>query len=168
MMKKTRFLFLILLLTGSLLVLTGCGGKQKSGQPTATQEIYQPTRSVATLPPPTQPPACTNVVGSIEDVNYPEGTVVAPGTKIRKEWEVVNYSDCVWGEGYHLFFISGNQMGAPDFVDIPRIPVGSKGKILVEMTAPEEPGEYRSEWKLFGSDNRFFGESLVVSITVEK
>ena len=63
--------------------------------------------------------------------------------------------------------LSGNQMDAPDFVDIPRIPVGSKGKITVQLTAPEEPGEYRSEWKLFGSDNRFFGESLVVNITVQ-
>lgn len=160
-MKKTLILFILLLL------LSGCGLIQQSGKPTATVEIYLPTRSAATLPAPTQPPACNNIVGYIEDVNYEDGTVVAPGTKFMKEWEVINYGDCVWGEGYHLYFISGDQMGAPDYVDIPRIPVGSKGKITVELTAPEEKGEYRSEWKLFGSDNRFFGESLVVSIVVE-
>ena len=58
-------------------------------------------------------------------------------------------------------------MGAPDFVEIPHIPIGSKGKISVELTAPEEPGEYKSEWKLFGADNRFFGESLVARIVVQ-
>ena len=63
--------------------------------------------------------------------------------------------------------LEGNQMGAPDFVEIPHIPIGSKGKISVELTAPTEPGEYRSEWKLFGADNRFFGESLVAKIVVQ-
>lgn len=164
-MKKHPFLFFLLF--GVLLIISGCGILPGPVQPTPTVEIYQPTRSVATLPPPTQPPACTNIVGSIEDVNYPDGTYVAPGTKFMKEWEVINYSDCVWGEGYHLYFISGSQMGAPDFVDIPRIPVGSRGKITVTFTAPEEKGEYRSEWKLFGADNRFFGDSLTVSIIVQ-
>lgn len=166
-MKNKRDLILLILFAGMLLAISACGSGQSGKEPTATAEVYMPTRSLATVPPPTQAPACTNIVGSVEDMNYPEGTKVAPGTTFTKEWEVINYSDCVWDEDYHLYFISGNQMGAPDYVDIPRIPVGSKGKITVQLTAPEEPGEYRSEWKLFGSDNRFFGQSLVVSIIVE-
>ncbi|MBQ6518981.1 MAG: hypothetical protein IJI14_09685 [Anaerolineaceae bacterium] len=162
MKKYFIVLFMILL----ALITAGCG---KQAEPTAepTQEIYQPTRSVATVPAPTKAASCTNYMSYLGDVNYTDGTVVAPGAKFTKEWEVINYSDCNWDDKYHLFFISGNQMGAPDFVEIPHIPIGSKGKISVELTAPTEPGEYRSEWKLFGADNRFFGESLIANIVVE-
>ena len=160
-----RRYFIVLFTIILSVLLSGCG---KQTEPTAepTQEIYQPTRSVATVPVPTKAAACSNVMSYLGDVNYTDGAVLAPGEKFTKEWEVINYSDCSWDERYHLFFISGNQMGAPDFVSIPHIPVGSKGKLSVELTAPSEPGEYRSEWKLFGADNRFFGESLVADIIV--
>lgn len=160
---RRHFIVLFVIIISAL--LSGCG---KQTEPTAepTQEIYQPTRSVATVPVPTKSAACSNVMSYLGDVNYTDGAVLAPGEKFTKEWEVINYSTCSWDDRYHLFFISGNQMGAPDFVSIPQIPVGSKGKLSVELTAPMEPGEYRSEWKLFGADNRFFGESLIADIVV--
>ena len=163
---RIRRTFILLSIAAVLSVLfSAC--QKKEPEPVPTEVIYQPTRSAATIPAPTKEAVCTNVMGYVEDVTYNDGTVIAPGAKFLKEWEVINYSDCNWEEGYHLFFVSGNQMGAPDFVDIPHIPIGAKGKISVELTAPDEPGEYRSEWKLFGSDNRFFGESLVANIIVE-
>lgn len=162
-MRKSFFIFSLIVLA---VLLSGCGKQTETPEP--TQEIYQPTRSVATVPVPTKAAACTNVMSYLGDVNYLDGAVLSPGEKFTKEWEVINYSDCNWDNKYHLFFISGNQMGAPDFVDIPHIPIGSKGKISVELTAPMEPGEYRSEWKLFGADNRFFGESLITNIVVEE
>ena len=146
-------------------LLSGCTDPDK-GKPTPTVEVYQPTRSVATVFAPTQAPACTNVLSYSEISDLFQEMKAAPGEKFTVEWEVINYSSCVWDEKYHLFFISGEQMGAPNFVDIPHVPVGSKAKIAVTMTAPEEPGEYHSEWKMFGSDNRFFGESLVLDLTV--
>jgi hypothetical protein len=161
-MKRKELNFLILLFC---LILSACS--QKTEDVPATQEIFQPTRSVATVPVPTKAAACNNMMSFLGDVNYEDGTVVPAGTVFTKEWEVINYSDCNWDERYHLFFISGNQMGAPDFIEIPHTPIGSKGKISVQLTAPMEPGEYRSEWKLFGADNRFFGESLIVNIVVE-
>lgn len=163
-MTRKSFLILILLIV-VVFLLTSCGKKTEQVEP--TQEIFQPTRSVATVVAPTRAPSCNNVMTYLGDANYADGTVMSPGQKFTKEWEVINYSDCNWDSKYHLFFISGNQMGAPDFVEIPHIPIGSKGKISVELTAPDEPGEYRSEWKLFGADNRFFGESLVAKIVVQ-
>ena len=164
-MKTRDSLFILILLVALMIILSACGKKTEGPEP--TEAVFQPTRSVATIQAPTKAATCNNVMGYVEDVTYQDGTVVAPGTKFLKEWEVINYSDCSWGEGYRLFFVSGNQMGAPDFVAIPHIPVGAKGKLSVEMTAPQEKGEYRSEWKLFGTDNRFFGESLVANIIVE-
>ena len=161
-MKFSRYFCLILALL-LLLVLSAC--QQEKAEPTP-EAIFQPTRSVATIPVPTRSATCSNQMTYVKDDTYYDGSVVEAGTKFLKEWEVVNNGDCNWDDRYRLFFISGNQMSAPDFVSIPHIPVGSKGKIAVELTAPEEPGDYRSEWKLFDSNNRFFGESLVAKITV--
>jgi len=163
-MKKRSLLIIIISILFAVIFLSSCNQGEKV-EP--TQEVFQPTRSVATIPAPTKAPSCNNVMSYLGDANYADGTILSPGQKFTKEWEVINYSDCNWDSKYHLFFISGNQMGAPDFVEIPHIPIGSKGKIAVELTAPDEPGEYRSEWKLFGADNRFFGESLVAKITVQ-
>lgn len=164
-MNKKNLLILFILILSAVLALSSCNQQTEKAEP--TQEVFQPTRSVATVPAPTKAPSCNNVMTYLGDANYADGTVVAPGQKFTKEWEVINYSDCNWDSKYHLFFISGNQMGAPDFVEIPHIPIGSKGKISVELTAPTEPGEYRSEWKLFGADNRFFGETLAANIVVQ-
>ncbi len=161
---KYKHLLLLVILPALCALLSACGGR--TDKPTPTPVIYMPTRSVATLPAPTKAPACENRM-VLEEDDYEIKLYVAPGAKFLKEWVVTNYSSCAWDEQYHLFFVSGNQMGAPDYVEIPHIPIGSKGKISLELTAPEEPGEYRSEWKLFGSDNRFFGESLIAEIIVQ-
>ena len=162
-MKKIVLYFILLIIFS--LCLSGCD--QDAGKPTPTVEIYQPTRSVATVVVATAAPSCTNVLSYSQYSDLSQVVYAAPGEKFTVEWEVINYSSCIWDERYHLFFISGVQMGAPDFVEIPRVPIGSKAKIAVTMTAPEEPGEYHSEWKMFGNDNRFFGESLVLDVTVE-
>ena len=162
-MNRIRFI-LFITLTALCAFLSACVLGTPS--PTSTPVIYMPTRSAATLPPPTQAPACENRMLLDEDEDALGKIYVSPGTKFLQEWVVTNYSSCNWDEQYHLFFVSGSQMGAPDYVEIPHIPIGSKGKISIELTAPTEPGEYRSEWKLFGSDNRFFGESLTVEIIV--
>ncbi len=165
---RSKTFCLITLIMISLLMLSGCGKKEPEDTPTPTADVFLPTRSVATVPVPTQASTCTNYMSFLDDVTYGDGTVVEPGQKFLKEWEVINYSTCNWDEKYHLFFISGDQMGAPDYLEVPHIPIGSRGKISVELTAPDKPGEYRSEWKLFGADNRFFGESLIAEITVRE
>ena len=161
-MKPVRNILLIVTIV-MILALSACS--QQKTEPTP-EAVYQPTRSVATVPVPTRSATCSNQMTYVRDDTYNDGTVVTPGTTFLKEWEVINNGDCNWDDRYSLFFISGDQMNAPDSVTIPHIPVGAKGKVSVELTAPEEPGEYRSEWKLFDSNNRFFGESLVASITV--
>lgn len=164
-MKRTVFTLIVLCALTAL--LAGCSGGNTEPTAAPTEEIYMPTRSEAAPVIPTKESACENLVIFLGDVNYEDGSVVPAGTTFVKEWEVQNYGNCDWDENYHLYFVAGDQMGAPNYVDIPHVPQGAKGRISVEMTAPEEPGEYRSEWKLFGADNRFFGESLSVEIVVE-
>ena len=161
-----RLYFIVIVLILLMVCLSSCKKQEEDAE--TTPEVYMPTRSVSTVPVPTKAPTCNNVMSYVEDANYEDGTILAPGTKFTKEWEVINYGDCNWDQKYHLFFISGDQMGGKDFISIPHVPIGAKGKISVELIAPDEPGEYHSEWKLFGADNRFFGESLTVDIIVQE
>ncbi len=160
--KKVPFLFLLAL----LILVSACDEKVvETATPLPTAPL--PTRIAATLPPKPTAVGCTDSFYFWGDVNFPDGTVVEAGTNFMKAWEVQNFGTCDWDEGYRLRFVSGVQMGAPDFVSLPSVGVGSKGKISVEFTAPLEPGTYRSTWKAFGSNNRSFGETLYVEIVVE-
>ena len=162
-----RIVFTLIVLGALTALLAACSGGNDQQPAVPTEAVYMPTRSEATPVIPTKESACENLMLFLGDVNYEDGTVLPAGTTFVKEWEVQNYGDCDWDENYHLYFIAGDRLGAPNYVDIPRVPQGAKGRIAVELTAPDEPGEYRSEWKLFGADNRFFGESLYAEIVVE-
>ncbi len=135
--------------------------------PTVIPTAKLPTRIAATLEPVEIETDCVNSFYYLDDVNYQDGTEVEAGSVFLKEWEVQNNGSCDWNEKYRLRFVSGDQMGAPDSVPIPSVIVGSKGKLSVELQASKEPGTYRSVWKVFGSDNRSFGETVYVEIVVK-
>ena len=59
-------------------LLSGCTDPDK-GKPTPTVEVYQPTRSVATVFAPTQAPACTNVLSYSEISDLFQEMMAAPG-----------------------------------------------------------------------------------------
>ena len=101
------------------------------------------------------------------ETNVADGSEIAAGSVFIKTWEIQNVGTCDWGDGYLLRFISGEQMTNADYFTIPRIGAGEKGKFSIEFTAPTEPGTYRSEWILFGADNRFFGPKLYVEFVVK-
>ncbi|MHC1772502.1 MAG: NBR1-Ig-like domain-containing protein [Flexilinea sp.] len=162
MMKKVLRLFVVL--TGGIFLIS-CSAKVTE-TPTVLPTAMLPTRSVATVEPEEIVENCVNSFLYIDDVNYPDGTVVEAGSVFMKEWEVQNNGSCDWTEEYRLRFVSGEQMSAPDFVSIPSVTVGNKGKLSVELKTPEKPGTYRSTWKAFGSDNRSFGETIYVEIVV--
>ena len=151
-----------------IFALTGCGSNIPQ-EPTEapTEQVFMPTRSVATLPVATKAPACENLMAFIGDVNYAEPALMAPGQTFLKEWEVQNIGNCDWGNSYKLFFVSGDTLGADEIQPIPEIRIGEKGIISIQFTAPQQAGEYHSAWKLFGSDNRQFGDILYVDVTVQ-
>ncbi len=162
-MKKALWFFMVL--AGGIFLIS-CSAKMVTETPTVIPTAMLPTRNAATVEPEEIVTNCINSFLYLDDVNYPDGTVVEAGSVFMKEWEVQNNGSCDWNEGYRLRFVSGEQMSAPDFVSIPSVTVGSKGKLSVELKAPEKPGTYRSTWKAFGSDNRSFGETVYVEIVV--
>lgn len=165
-LDKMKTVFRFLLFFFLLLVLPACTAKVTE-TPTPVPTAPLPTRIVATLEPKPTEAGCLDSFYFLGDVNYPDGTVVEAGTAFLKAWEVQNAGTCDWNEKYRLRFVSGVQMSAPDYVSIPSVSAGNKGKFSVEFKAPKEPGTYRSTWKAFGSNNRSFGEVLYVEIVVQ-
>jgi LysM repeat protein len=117
------------------------------------QELIIP---VADQPTPESAPA-TEVTGGplaqfITDVTIPDGTVMEPGHAFTKTWRLKNVGTVEWGEGTHLDFLEGEQMGAPSPVAVPNVPPGETVDISVDLVAPAEVGNYTGRWRLFATD----------------
>ena len=94
---------------------------------------------------------CLHKATFVADVTIPDNTVIAPGASFVKTWRVRNDGTCTWGpNGYLLHalaFFNGDRLGGPDEVPLPReVPPGSLVDVSVNLTAPGDPGTYRSEW----------------------
>lgn len=111
------------------------------------------------IPVPVKPTAVPcNWVQFIADVSVPDGTTYAPGTPFTKTWRIKNIGSCTWTKYYDVAFDSGDQLGAPDIIDIPKaVKPGETVDISVDMVAPIAPGEYTGNWKMVNEDGVRFG-----------
>ena len=131
------------------------------GEPTAT-----PTSSVETpTPEPTDGP-CTFDAQFEEDVTIPDNTSLEPGTSFTKVWRVRNSGTCAWEEGTQLAFVEGERLDGPDAVDVGSVEVDVTVDVGVELTAPDEPGTYRGDWRMESPDGTAFGDTVYVQIVV--
>jgi hypothetical protein len=142
-------------------------------QPTPIPVLPTPTAFVAPTP---APQACTFKAKYIGDVTVPDGQVMLTGTQFIKTWRVQNTGTCSWGPGsglQNLAFVGGNPLGAPNLVPIPiAVPAGATADLSISMTAPAQPGSYKSNWKLRADDGTLIGvgpynAALYVSIRVQ-
>lgn len=132
------------------------------GQPTA---VPPPPPLIATptafVNPTAGPAPCVYKAAYIQDVTIPDGTVIAPGAQFIKTWRVQNTGTCSWGPGsglQNLAFVGGDQFGAANVVPIPNaIPAGSTADLSIQMTAPNAPGSYKSNWRLRADNGALFG-----------
>lgn len=119
--------------------------------PTGTLSATPPTTS----PSPTQQPTTTSVPcdraapGNPIDVTIPDDAEVGTGQTFTKVWRLVNNGTCTWTTDYDVVFVSGDQMGAPDVLPMPRVVApGQSVDISVSMTAPSDPDTYQGNWRL--------------------
>jgi hypothetical protein len=138
-------------------------------EPTPTA-ISQPTNVPllpSPLPPDTPTPIpCTNDLTFLQDLTVPDGTVLAAGAVVDKQWLVQNSGTCNWDARYRLKLIGGNAMGAaPEQALYPAI-AGSRPALRIVFTAPSEPGTYSSEWQAVDPDGVAFGDSIFIEIVI--
>lgn len=95
----------------------------------------------------------------VEDVSIPDGTQFLPDRPFTKTWKLKNNGSCTWTSDYTIVFDSGDAMGGPASFPLTgvNIPPGSDIEISVDLTAPEESGSYRGDWKLRNPAGQSFG-----------
>jgi len=158
-----------------LMALTSCGSNTEPPPSTATLTAATQTQQLFTSPPPTStfPPqptptiVCTDNLGFIEDVTIPDNSVVVPGKSLDKQWLVQNSGDCNWDARYRLRLISGDALGAPTEQALFPARAGTQATIQILFTAPQEAGNYVSEWQVFDANGIPFGDSFFIKIVVQ-
>ena len=167
------FCFISMVFVG--LFLTACrGGFSPTplpallSSPTLTQE--QPTAAPTTILPAAQTPTpvCNDNLVFISDVTIPDGTAVAPGSSLDKQWLVQNSGDCNWDASYRLRLISGDALGAWTEQALYPARAGTQATLRILFTTPQKAGEYISEWQAFDAKGAAFGESFFIKIVVQQ
>ncbi len=104
------------------------------------------------------------------DVDYPDGSVIAAGTRFTKTWRVRNAGASAWSAGYALAFVGGNRMSgsgpAADSVPLPAALPGETVEVSVALAAPLAPGLHRSTWRPRNPEGMLFGDQLYAEIRV--
>ena len=102
-------------------------------------------------------PTCDRAL-FLADVTVPDGTIYAPGTAFTKTWRLKNIGTCTWTTNFSMVFDTGEQMGGPSSVPMPKTVVpGDNVDISVNLTAPSTAGSYRGYWKFQDANGARFG-----------
>ncbi len=140
--------------------------------PTAL-EVALPTATATPRPSPTpeEPtatptPPCVPSLRYLDDLNYPDGTLVAPGQSIQKQWQVENNGSCDWEEGYRLKLVGGFPLGVFGEVSLYPARAGTQAILQINFTAPLEAGLYRTAWQAFDPQGNPFGDVVYMEIVV--
>jgi hypothetical protein len=135
----------------------------------APDPIISPSATPAVVPTLVQPsptPPCADGLSYIRDLTIPDGTNVAPGQTVDKQWLVKNSGTCNWDVRYRLKLIGGDAMGAAPIQALYPARAGTEIALRIVFTAPSATGLYESQWKAIAPDGKPFGDFFSVSITV--
>jgi len=123
---------------------------------TATELPASPTNTNTPIPTTTDVPC--NRAAFVSDVTIPDGTELVQGEAFTKTWRLRNTGTCTWNSSYALVFDSGDSMDGPASKQL----VGNVGPnqtvdISVDLTAPNEGGQFKGNWKLRSDSGVHFG-----------
>ena len=111
-----------------------------------------------TLVPPLQTVTKCDSAAFITDVTYPDGSIVGRGNTFTKTWRIKNTGACAWTTAYYLVFVSGEKFGGKNAVALPAgVGPGGSVDISIQLTAPDQDGRYRGNWKLRNASDIQFG-----------
>ena len=162
-------------MTALVLIVAGCRSEE-TFEPTAIVEPGRPS-STPVLAPPTSTPQpgatatvpaddCLNDAVFVEDVTIPDFSLVEPGESLDKRWLVENSGTCDWTAGYKLVRLGADDFTGPTEMALFPAAAGSSAEIRVELTAPEEPGEYISRWQAYSDEGVPFGQEIYLLVMV--
>ena len=101
--------------------------------PTPSAEEFAQTQTAQAI--------CTNSASFVTHVTIPESTQISTNVNFTKIWRVNNNGSCDW-IGYQLVHSGGDHMGAVFPKALPVVKAGSNADLVIEMTAPSQPGTH--------------------------
>lgn len=123
---------------------------------TSTELSASPTSTNTPIPTTTEIPC--NRAAFVSDVTIPDGTELAQGEVFTKTWRLRNTGSCTWNSSYALVFDSGDSMGGPASKPlIGSVAPNQTVDISVDLTAPNESGTFKGNWKLRSDSSVLFG-----------
>jgi len=96
---------------------------------------------------------CSDAAILVEDVNYPDNTVVPANEKFTKTWKLQNTGKCLW-TGYTIAFVFGDRMSSPDSAPVPETEAGKPVDVSIELTAPANDGTYLGNFELRNAEGQ--------------
>jgi Ig-like domain-containing protein len=135
--------------------------------PTPNTVIVQ-TTPLPTIAIPTatvNPADCVNNLSFISDLTIPDGTSIAYGAIVDKQWLVQNSGTCNWNTEYRLRHVGGGVLGAPEELALYPARSGTQATLQIIFTAPFTDGEYESAWQAFDPAGLAFGDAIYMRIS---
>jgi hypothetical protein len=158
-------------------LVSGCFISPDRAAPGSGDAMFIPPTIAPTARPTNTPPlpageatraaACTDILSYQNDVTFPDGTSVTPGSAIDKRWSVKNSGTCGWDSRYKIRWIGGSKLGAENDLPLVAAAAGSTAEIRIDLTAPAAPGKYRSAWQAVNPQGDPFGDAFYIEFIVQ-
>ncbi|KAH8550697.1 hypothetical protein BGW37DRAFT_498061 [Umbelopsis sp. PMI_123] len=106
----------------------------------------------------------------VDDVNIPDGTIVAAKSRFLKIWNMINEGTQEWPQGTQLVFCGGDSLASSPSTTTFAVPVTKPGKsayVTADLQAPAKPGRYVSYFRLVTPLGTRFGHRVWCDILVE-
>jgi hypothetical protein len=103
----------------------------------------------------------------VADVTIPDGTKLKNSETFTKTWRIRNNGQCNWPDDTLLVFVSGTKLSSPDTVQVGKVVSGTEKDISVQLTAPEQYGNYTGLWQLKSAQGNFGTQMSAVIVAGE-
>jgi len=167
--KKRKKLISVSICAYLWLFLSACGGG-RIALSTPSFQVIVPTETPEPILPIALTPTltCIDELTFLDDMTIPDLSIVIPGSGLDKQWLVQNSGSCNWDSHYRLRLVGGSALGASAEQALYPARVGMQATLQIFFTAPQEAGEYLSNWQAFDAKGIPFGETFFIKIIVQQ
>ncbi|MCB0032547.1 MAG: hypothetical protein KDE51_00890, partial [Anaerolineales bacterium] len=82
----------------------------------------------------------------IADASIPIGMEIEAGSPFKKSWRLQNTGNQTWAQ-CRLIYVDGTLPTAVNWHMLPAAVPGQEIEMSISLSAPREPGTYRSQWQ---------------------
>lgn len=156
-----------------IIVIVACANPPSSVEPveqTSVPEVTITPRPTFTSAPlaasSPYPVPCADGARFLEDLTYPDGSLIEPGMELEKRWSVQNSGTCDWGPGYVLVHVGRDPFAGPREIALYPARSGADAVWRVVLVAPSSPGDYISRWQAQNPDGEAFGDEVYMLVVI--